>query len=127
MGKNFLDIVQIARQRVRQFPNLSSEDVLQATKRYTKGLIDEVKEVEEEVRENNEVYLIDELSDIAWDYAMLLSLLEMRGLITNIEDVLEHGYTKYTQRVASLSQEQWEEIKQLQKQQLDAQHRNKYE
>lgn len=129
MPKGFLDIVAIARDNVRKNPSvvdLSTED---ATKRYLNGLSDEVEEVFVEVKENNAVFLADELSDIAWNYAVVLALLEYRGLIPSVEIVLAHAHTKYVERAPAFleaSSELWDEVKKMQKATLEKKHQEQY-
>lgn len=127
--KTFLDILTIARENVKSNPHIIKLDSKESTLRYLDGLEDEVEEVRVEVKENNEVFLVDELSDIAWDYAMVLSVLENRGLIENAEEVLTHGYKKYTQRLPSIDKstvDVWDKIKVQQKRELKERHSIKY-
>lgn len=129
MKKSFLDILTIARENVKKNPSIFGYDTYEVASRYMAGLKDEVEEVRAEMRENNTVYLADELSDLAWDYAVLIALLEDRGLIVNAEDVLEHGYQKYSERAPAFleaSSEKWDEVKIMQKQDLQRQHQEKY-
>ena len=129
MQKGFIDILAIARENVRNNPSIVNEDTYKASKRYLQGLMDEVEEVEPEIKENNEVHLVDELGDIAWDYAVLVALLEYRGLITNAEEVLDHAHAKYTERAPAFlkeTDELWDEVKSSQKEQLKQRHLEKY-
>ncbi len=129
MTKTFLDLLTIARKNVRENPSIKSENTQSVTERYFQGLRDEVQEVKEEMRENNEIRLVDELSDIAWDYAVLLSVLEDRGYIPSVDAVIEHANEKYTERMPAFlqaSQELWEEIKVRQKAELRRRHGEKY-
>lgn len=127
--RGFMDMLELARENVRNNPsviNNSTEDVYH---RYLQGLKDEAEEVTAEVKEDNSVYLTDELSDIAWDYAMILALLESRGYILNAEEVLAHGFKKYHERTPALresSSERWEAIKKTQKEDLKKRHEEKY-
>ena len=108
---------------------MQARETMHAVGKYVDGLLDEVEEVKKELKENNEVHLVDELSDIAWDYAVMLALLEQRGLITRAEDVLEHAHEKYTERAPAFlegSQDLWEQIKQKQKIELAQKHKEKY-
>jgi NTP pyrophosphatase (non-canonical NTP hydrolase) len=128
--RTFIDILNIARENVRKNPSIAEADTMEAALRYVAGLKDEVEEVAVEIKENNSVYLTDELSDIAWDYATLMAVLEHRGLISSVEDVLEHGYKKYAERTPAFlvaSSEMWDEIKQKQKKELKKQHAEKYD
>jgi NTP pyrophosphatase (non-canonical NTP hydrolase) len=125
----FAKIVAIARENVRNNPDLIQADPHAAIMRYLEGLQDEVAEVRSEVREQNEVYLTDELSDIAWDYAVLLALCEKHGYTPSAEQVLEHGSRKYTERAEAFSKGDgllWKDIKEKQKAVLATLHAEKY-
>lgn len=127
--KGFLDILNIARENVRKNPDVVNADTHTIIQRYLSGIEAEVAEVRREAREGNEVYLTDELSDIAWDYAVLLALCEVHGYISGAEDVLVHGVEKYTQRTPAFLQGDavlWEEIKLKQKETLAKRHSDKY-
>ena len=129
MKKSFLDLIAIARENVQKNPKLRARTTQEAVERYVNGRLEEVEEVKEELKENNEVHLVDELSDIAWDYAVLLCVLENRGLISDVEDVIAHAHEKYTQRTPAFleaSSELWEEIKVKQKAELARRHQEKY-
>jgi NTP pyrophosphatase (non-canonical NTP hydrolase) len=125
----FMDMLELARENVRSNPsvvNNSTEDVYHS---YLQALKDEAEEVTAEVKEDNSVYLTDELSDIAWDYAMILALLESRGYILSAEEVLTHGFNKYYERTPALresSSEMWQAIKKTQKEELKKRHEEKH-
>lgn len=130
MPKSFLDILAIARENVRKNPSIVGESTVTVCQRYIDGLRDEVAEVADEIKENNAVYLEDELSDIAWDYATLIALAEYRGLIPSAEGVLEHGFQKYSERTPAFllgNQDLWNEIKAKQKETLNQRHKVMYE
>jgi len=127
--KGFSDILAIARENVTKNPKLRARTTEIALKKYLEGLVDEVREVKEEIREDNEIHLVDELSDIAWNYAVLLELLAERGLIPEVDVVMEHAHEKYTQRMPAFlegSSDLWSEIKSTQKQELKKKHEEKY-
>lgn len=129
MTKKFEDILLIAKQNVEHNPSIVEADTNSAVRRYIAGLIDEVREVEKEIKVDNEVYLNDELSDIAWDYATLLSVLENRGLISSAQDIFEYAHKKYLERTPAFlegSQDLWIEIKEQQKKELKKKHEEKY-
>lgn len=129
MAKNFIDILNIARWNVRENKVIKSEDAETAAKIFLHGLMDEVAEVEVEIKENNSIRLADELSDIAWDFAVLMALMEDRGLIDDAEDVIDHGFQKYTERSPAMKEasiEMWNEIKAGQKEELAKRHQEKY-
>ena len=128
-SKGFFDMLAIARENVRQNPNLVNADTTEIVFRYLRGIKDEVDEVSDEVKVDNDVYLTDELSDIAWDYAVLLALLEERGYVTSAEQVLTHGLQKYTERTPAFRAGNavlWEDIKTRQKEVLSKRHTEKY-
>jgi NTP pyrophosphatase (non-canonical NTP hydrolase) len=127
--EKFSDILNIARDNVRKNPSIVDLTTEAATRRYLNGLIDETEEVFAEVKEKNAVFLADELSDIAWDYAVVLALLEYRGLIPSVEEVLSHAHNKYIERAPAFLEADdalWEEVKQSQKQSLTAKHQELY-
>ena len=129
MEAHFLKILEIARENVRKNPSVVDVPTGEILERYLSGLMDEVAEVRAEIREHNEVHLTDELSDIAWDYAVVLALAEQRGLIGSAESVLAHGYTKYAERAPAFlesSEDKWDEVKAKQKAELKARHQDKY-
>ena len=131
--KTFIDILNIAREKVRKDPyeiNMSTEDAIDNC---LQGIRDEVDEVKEEVRKDNEVYLVDEVGDISWDYARLLAFLEERGLIKDAEEVFEHGFNKYEERsLANINNKEsdpwvpWNKVKEKQKKELKKKHEEKY-
>jgi hypothetical protein len=124
-----LDILKIARENVRKNPSIVGEETDVIVARYLAGIQDEIEEVRAEITPNNEVYLVDELSDIAWDYATLMAILEVRGLIPTVEEVLRHGYEKYSERAPAFllkSNEMWDSVKAKQKEELQKRHQEKY-
>ncbi|PID87696.1 nucleotide pyrophosphohydrolase [Candidatus Gracilibacteria bacterium] len=100
---------------------------------YLDGLKDEVIEVEEELKENNSVYLEDELGDILWDLLNLIEGLKKEGKIGGLEDVLKRAEKKYYERISGIDKvnglkkkSKWSEIKKKQKQELKEEHEKKY-
>ena len=127
--EKFLEILEIARENVRKNPSLQDRPVEEVALQYLKGLNDEVDEVFAEVKESNEVHLTDELSDIAWDYAVVLALLEYQGYIKSAEAVIEHGAKKYSERAPAFleaSEDLWDSVKAKQKTELKQRHQEKY-
>lgn len=130
MQKDFLDLLALARENVERNPTIIKSETNAVAGRYLDSVIDEVKEVIPEVKENNAIYLTDELSDVAWSYAVTLALLEKRGLIISAQDVLDHAHTKFTQRSPAFLKEDydlWNDIKSKQKAALKEQHLDTYE
>lgn len=129
MSKGFLAILAIARDNIRLNPSLMGRSGEDLGQQYLRGLMDEVEEVKVEVKEHNTVYLEDELSDIAWDYACVLASLEAKGLIKSAEGVLEHGLKKYSERAPAfleVSEDMWDAVKKTQKEQLKQRHEETY-
>ncbi len=129
MIPNFENILAIARENVRKNPSIVKTETVDVALRYLKGLKEEVEEVQVEIKEKNSVYLTDELSDIAWDYAVLIALLETRGFIESAEEVLAHGCEKYSERAPAFleeSNEQWNAVKTKQKAELKKKHEAYY-
>ena len=129
MSHNFSEILNIARENIRRNPSLTGRSGVELGQQYLGGLKDEVEEVAVEIKENNAVYLEDELSDIAWDYACVLASLESKGLIESAEAVLAHGLEKYSQRAPAFletTEDHWESVKKIQKEALKRRHEALY-
>ncbi len=127
--EKFRDILNIARENIRNNPSLQGRPVDEVALQYIAGLKDEVEEVKDEIKEQNNVYLEDELSDIAWDYACVLAQLEKAGYIDSTEAVIAHGFTKYSERAPAFlesSEEMWDAIKTKQKAELKKRHEELY-
>ncbi len=88
---------------------------------YFDWIIDELNEVKEEVRENNSVYLEDELGDVFWDYICMLQSLKKSWHITSIVKVFERCYKKLNERISFnrefnwCKRDAWKIVKQRQK------------
>ncbi len=129
MSEVFLKLIALARENIQHNPSLQGRDSDVIALQYLSGLRDEVEEVAAEIKIDNQVYLTDELSDIAWDYACVLAQLERAGYISNIEAVLAHGLEKYTERAPAfleVSEEKWDAIKAKQKVDLKQRHQELY-
>ncbi len=127
--EKFRDILDIARENIRNNPSLQGRPSEEVALQYLAGLKDEVEEVRDEVKENNRIHLEDELSDIAWDYACVLAQLEQAGYIESAEAVIAHGLTKYSQRAPAFleaTEEPWEAVKAKQKAELKQRHEELY-
>jgi NTP pyrophosphatase (non-canonical NTP hydrolase) len=124
------EILEIARQNVAKNPSIYPEATAAVLSRYMEALIDELEEVKVEIKENNEIYLKDELGDILWNFSVLIALLENRGFLEKADSVFEQAYTKYSERSPAflkLDNNLWEQIKKTQKERLEKQHQEKYE
>ena len=88
------------------------------------AIIDEVKEVKDEIKPNNVAHLEDELSDILWGWLTLVEKLKDDGYVTSHEAILKRGLKKYEQRILSLKGDErdhiiWKEVKAQQKEELE--------
>lgn len=100
---------------------------------YLNWLKDELIEVEEEIKENNSVYLEDELWDILWSYLNLLEWLKKEWKIESVENVISRAENKYIGRVEAIQNREdnqrssvWKEVKEKQKLELQKEHNEKY-
>lgn len=93
---------------------------------YIEELQSEIEEMKAEMKENNSVYLEDELWDILWDYLNIVYLLEKKGYI-NAGRVIERSEKKFGERIIWTEQNiPWNDIKSKQKQELLNEHTTKY-
>ncbi len=88
------------------------------------AIIDEVKEVKEEIRPNNVAHLEDELSDILWGWLTIVEKLKDRGYVTSHEAILQRALKKYEERILALKGDErdhtiWKEVKARQKEELE--------
>ena len=129
MTDEFLKILAIARDNIKNNPSHQGSTSKQVAVQYLNGLVAEVKEVTVEIKEHNAVYLEDELSDIAWDFACVLAQLEEGGYIRSTESVFKHGLEKYSERAPAFlesTEDHWEKIKKIQKEVLKKRHEELY-
>jgi len=96
---------------------MDSECLLQAMR-------DEIDEVKEEIKPNNQAHLEDELSDILWGWLTLIENLKDEGYVGSHEDVMKRGLKKYQERILSLHGDErdhgvWREVKAKQKKALE--------
>jgi len=95
---------------------------------YFSELVEEVAEAAIENKENNKVYLENELGDVFWDYICLLNSLKVEWKIDSIDSVLKRSYDKFSERswVDGRGMIPWDEIKKTQKLKLEKEHNNMY-
>ncbi len=98
---------------------------------YFNWLKDEIEEVKEELKENNKIYLEDELWDILWGYLNLLKWLKEEWKIKSMKNVLQRCEKKYLERVNAIKWKKdksscWKKIKEKQKKELKKEHNLKY-
>jgi len=97
---------------------------------YKKWLIWEVEEAFDEIKENNSVYLEDELWDIFWTYIVLLQGLQKKWYITSVEKVFERSFNKFSERLDYVVKNNydwaWKEIKDIQKNKIKKEHEKNF-
>ena len=92
MGEFFDQYIVLVQKKIKLYetinPDRNSLDM------YLQGLRDELWEVEVEIKDNNLVYLEDELWDILRDYMNLLYILENEGKIRSRKNVFQRSFEK---------------------------------
>ena len=126
--KNIEKILNLAKNRIKYFTE-NKTGWYTGHEVYLKALTKELGEATKEIKENNSVYLEDELGDVLWDYLLLLSGLEEEGLIKR-EKVFERCYKKFSERIDYVTDkdeyEAWDEIKKIQKERRKEEHDDLY-
>lgn len=93
---------------------------------YYNWLIEELKEVKDELKPNNSVYLEDELWDVFWNYLCMLQSLQKWWYIKDVKKVLERCYKKLNERIKTVretdSRDMWQVVKKKQKKELFEEH-----
>jgi NTP pyrophosphatase (non-canonical NTP hydrolase) len=117
-------ILHLAAHRIQFFH--SSEytlDWYRGSETYIDGIWDEIYEVHKEIRENNHVFLEDELGDVFWNFSCLLASLEKEGKI-DASRVFARAYKKYSERVwvDGKRTDSWDIIKKQQLEELQKEH-----
>lgn len=123
-----LDKIQkIIQKRINYFSKNKS-DFFKWNETFFEEILKEIKEAKDEVKENNSVYLEDELWDILWDYLCIIEALKVEWKIENFEKVLERCYKKFSERINEETWESrdWKEVKKIQKEELKKEHLKKY-
>ena len=91
--------------------------------KFFKQIVSEVEESKAEYRDNNQVYLEDELGDIFHALMMLYSSCAAEGKISSVENVFKRCCKKFSER----HQGDWGEVKKKQKIALQEEHQKLYE
>ena len=85
---------------------------------YLDELKTELREVEEELKTNNQAHLEVELGDVLWDYVLVLVNLEAEKKIS-LQKVFSRAKQKYDERISGIEQGLlWADIKEEQKNRL---------
>ena len=87
------------------------------------AIVQETKEVKEEIRPNNKAHLEDELGDILWGWLALVEKLKQDGFVGTHEDIFKRTLKKYEERIEPLDgtmrdYKTWQEVKAKQKEAL---------
>ena len=69
---------------------------------FLEAVKDELSEVEKEIKENNTVYLEDELGDVLWCYFCFTYSLHKKGYISDPEKIFKRAYKKYNERLEAV-------------------------
>ena len=124
--QNLLEkINSLSEKRVDYLAKYDDKDFYKWSETYFEQIPLELQETLEEYRENNSVYLEDELWDVLWDYFCLLYSLKQEWKITSITKVLQRCYKKYSERINEKTWKNnwiWNEVKKIQKEELKKEH-----
>ena len=119
-------IFKLSKKRIKYLEE-SNESWYKWYETYVDEMKYELKEVEDELKENNTVFLETELWDIFWDYMCLLSSLEEKWFIEKREKIFERCYKKFSERLSWIENWiSWEEVKEKQKKELQIEHELKH-
>lgn len=112
-------IITLSGNRIPFLINHNIDDFYKWSDTYIKWILDEIDEVKEELKENNHVYLEDELWDIFWNYVCLLESLEQEGKIHKSR-VFDRCYLKFSERLNpdGSNNGDWGTVKKAQKERL---------
>ncbi|MDD5769799.1 MAG: MazG nucleotide pyrophosphohydrolase domain-containing protein [Candidatus Gracilibacteria bacterium] len=124
----FKRIKELSCQRINYLHNVNNRNFYNGPITYFDGIISELNEAKDEFKQDNSVYLEDELGDVFWDYMCLLHSLEQKNMI-NPQKVFERCYKKFSERIGTDGTgngNDWQEIKQKQKQELLQEHNLRY-
>lgn len=122
------NILELSKKRINFLHNVNNKWWYFWHKTYIEWIKNELDEMQNEIKENNSVFLEDELWDIFWDYICLLNSLEEEKMI-NVDKVFGRCYKKFSERLwdsADFEAVNWEWIKQKQKEELKKEHILKY-
>ncbi len=116
-------IITLSSNRIPYLIRNGEWDFYKWSETYIKWMIDEIEEVKEELKENNHVYLEDELWDIFWDYMCFLESLEQEWKI-NKSRVFDRCYAKFSGRLNpdGSNNGEWSTVKKIQKEKLKEEH-----
>lgn len=128
MEKLMKKIVELADSRIEYLHNKDNCNWYDGYSTYIEWLEEELEEVKDEIKENNSVYLEDELWDVFWDFVCLINSLEQDWYIDK-KKVIERCFKKFDGRLVDgprFEAKRWKEIKEKQKLELKREHEEKY-
>lgn len=126
--ENIVKIMKLSESRIDFLHNKDNAWWYQWYNTYINAIKDELKEVEDEIKEKNSIYLEDEMWDIFWSFICLMNSLKQDKLIDK-NKVFERCLKKYEWRLWSdvnFKDMNWQETKKQQKEELLKEHNNKY-
>lgn len=92
---------------------------------YLDSLLDEIKEVKDELKLDRQCFLEDELADLLWNISCILEHLDIEGRVDK-ENVFKRAHFKYEKRVKNRAGvDSWESVKEQQKIELEIENKQK--
>lgn len=129
--ENIAKIKALAKSRIQEFIDIK-DPWYKWHQTYIDWIQDEFDEIKKELKQNNTVYLEDELWDLFWDFMCLLNSLEHENMITSQENVFKRAYEKFHERISEVRKEgnehreTWKNIKSKQKAKREKEHKEKH-
>lgn len=119
----FHSIWELSERRIAFFQEGNHNGWYRGSETYIEWIHDELREVQEEWKDHNHVFLEDELWDVFWNYICLLHSLEHEGKIKK-NRIFERIYKKFSERVGEDGRggTDWEGVKKRQKEELRREH-----
>lgn len=124
----FDKIKNLSKTRVKYLSEFENHEWYKWAMNYYDWLFWELEEAKQEYKEDNLVYLEDELWDILWDYLCLLHALEVEWKISSAEKVFERSYKKFSGRIKDTWSNMWDwkEVKAKQNEERIKEHEKLY-
>ncbi len=118
-------IIELSRKRI-DYLRKDDENWYEGAKTHYQWLLDEIEEARVEMKENNNIYLEDELWDVFWDYICLLHGFEAEWKI-DMEKVFQRCLGKLSERLTTeWANNNWNEVKKVQKLKLAKEHKERF-
>lgn len=112
-------IITLTEKRIQFLIKQGDGNFFKWSQTYFDGILDEMDEVNEELKTWKQVYLEDELWDVFWDYICLLENLEQEWKISKAK-VFDRCWTKFSERLNpdGSNNGDWTTVKKIQKERL---------